>query len=287
MKNIPIRQINPAHSDIIATEIFTIRSIEHVMGGKDMFHELHRHDYYFILAVEKAKGKHEIDFQSYDVKDFALFFIRPGQVHQLELKAGTTGYLIEFNPQFYYPSDIAAKQLLRKASTKNICQLDSLRMKRILPVLDYILQEFNQKQEGYNDVIKANIGIFLIEYIRNCHNSVKSINEGTNYSQERVDQLLELLETNIATHKQASQYAEMLNLSLYQLNAITKSTLGKTCSDLITEHIILESKRYLLATSNQVNQIAYELGYEDVSYFIRFFKKQTGYTPDAFRQNFK
>jgi AraC-like DNA-binding protein len=80
-----------------------------------------------------------------------------------------------------------------------------------------------------------------------------------------------------------SFYADLLNLSSYQLNAITKATLGKTCSELINEFIILEAKRTLLATSNQVNQIAYHLGYEDVSYFIRFFKKHTGYSPEAFR----
>jgi AraC family transcriptional activator of pobA len=45
-------------------------------------------------------------------------------------------------------------------------------------------------------------------------------------------------------------------------------------------------KRCLLATSNQVNQTAYRLGYDDVSYFTRFFKKQSGYSPDAFRQRY-
>jgi AraC-like DNA-binding protein len=79
----------------------------------------------------------------------------------------------------------------------------------------------------------------------------------------------------------------MLNLSSYQLNAIVRATLGKTCSELIIEYILLESKRYLLATSHQVTQIAYHLGYEDVSYFIRFFKKHTGYSPEAFRNNLK
>jgi len=78
-----------------------------------------------------------------------------------------------------------------------------------------------------------------------------------------------------------------LNLSSFQLNAITKATLGKNCSELINEYVILESKRYLLATSNQVNQIADHLGYEDISYFTRFFKKHTGYSPEAFRNNFK
>jgi AraC-like DNA-binding protein len=89
----------------------------------------------------------------------------------------------------------------------------------------------------------------------------------------------------MATHKHVSQYAGMMNLSSYQLNAITRMTLGKSCSELINEFIILESKRSLLATSNQINQIAYQLGYEDVSYFIRFFKKHIGQTPEVFRTN--
>ena len=95
------------------------------------------------------------------------------------------------------------------------------------------------------------------------------------------------METHIATDKQVSQYADRLNLSVYQLNSITKNLLGKTCSVVIDDQIILESKRLLLATSNQISQIAFELGYEDVSYFIRFFKKHSGFSPEAFRNNFK
>lgn len=78
-----------------------------------------------------------------------------------------------------------------------------------------------------------------------------------------------------------------MNLSPYQLNEITKATIGKTASELINEHIILEAKRYLLATPNQIKDIADHLGYEDVSYFIRFFKKHTGYSPEAFRHNLR
>lgn len=56
---------------------------------------------------------------------------------------------------------------------------------------------------------------------------------------------------------------------------------------MINEQIVLEAKRYLLATPNQVKEVANHLGYEDVSYFVRFFKKHTGHTPEAFRKNFK
>jgi AraC-like DNA-binding protein len=107
------------------------------------------------------------------------------------------------------------------------------------------------------------------------------------YKQDKLEAFLLLLEQTVTKQKQPSYYADKLNLTPYQLNAITKSSLGKTCSALIVEYTILEAKRFLLGTSNQINQIADQLGYDDVSYFIRFFKKHTGLSPEAFRNNFQ
>ncbi|MCY1547485.1 HTH-type transcriptional activator Btr [compost metagenome] len=74
-----------------------------------------------------------------------------------------------------------------------------------------------------------------------------------------------------------------MNLSAYQLNEIVKASVGKTISEIINAQLILEAKRNLLATSAQVKEIAEMLGYDDISYFIRFFKKHTGLSPEAFR----
>ena len=115
----------------------------------------------------------------------------------------------------------------------------------------------------------------------------KANKNGNSYTQERFEELTELIEKNIATHKQVSQYADLMHMSAYQLNSITKASVNKSASELITDQVLLEAKRYLLATSDQVKEIADTLGYEDISYFIRFFKKQTGYSPEAYRQNFK
>ena len=106
------------------------------------------------------------------------------------------------------------------------------------------------------------------------------------YTQERLEEFLELLEIHVTSHKQASQYADLMNLSPYQLNEITKATIGKTSSEFINEFITLEAKRYLLATPNPIKDIAFHLGYEDVSYFIRFFKKHTEFSPEVFRHHF-
>jgi AraC-like DNA-binding protein len=286
MKIIPIRQIK-ASDEVNFSEVFKIRDLQSLLNGKDMIQELHRHDYFFVLVLKKGKGSHEIDFNSYKVCDNSIFFLRPGQVHQLTLKAGSSGYLMQFKTDFYYQNESSSRELLRKAGNKNFCRLSMQKVKKLLSVLDDIFQEYSDKQEGYKEVIKANLGIFFIELIRGQRNKKDFKDSNTMYSQERIEKLSELLEANVNKIKQVSQYAEMMNLSVYQLNAITKEVLGKTCSELINEHIILESKRYLLATSNQVNQIAYSLGYEDISYFIRFFRKHTGYSPNLFRETFK
>ena len=285
MKNIPVRHIKAPSKEPTVSDGFSIRDVRALLDGKDMVQELHRHDFFYILALKKGAGLHEIDFTPYEVRDHAVFVMRPGQVHQHTLKAGSTGYLVEFRTDFYHPHDKVSNQPLRKATATNLHPLDAKRFDKLFPLLTYIFQEYTEKQEGHVEVIKANLGIFFIELVR--QNNKAPSNDANTYAQERLEDFLELLETHIATHKQVAQYGEMLNLSPYQLNAITKATLGKTCSELINEHIILESKRYLLATSNQVNQVAYHLGYEDVSYFIRFFKKHTGHSPEAFRHNFR
>ena len=285
MKNIPVRHIKATQKEPDSSAGFSIRDVRDLLAGKDMVQELHRHDFFYVLVLKKGKGNHAIDFTPYEICDHAVFFLRPGQVHQLTLKAGSTGYLMIFKTDFYYPHNKVSNQLVRKASTMNLYRLDANEFKKILSIVTHIFQEYTDKQEGYHEVIKANLGILFIELVR--QNGKGLSNNVTPYAQERLAEFLELLETHISNHKQVSEYADMLNLSSYQLNAITKETLGKTCSELVSEYIILESKRYLLATSNLVNQLAYHLGYEDVSYFIRFFKKHTGYSPEAFRNNFR
>lgn len=287
MKNIPIRNINVIPDDISKLEEFRIRTVQELQKEQKLIQDTHRHDYYFILALVKGRGQHIIDFISYDITNHSIFFMRPGQVHQLSLKKGSTGFLMQFSKDFYRPDNKSDQNLLRSASNKNFCKLDLKKSKKLFNVLTNIYSEYTEKEKEYFDIIKANLRIFFIELTRYRENEIKPENKSTIFTQERLDEFLELLENNIFKFKQVSQYANMLNISTFQLNSMVKSTLGKTCSSLIDEHIILESKRYLLATTEQVKEIAYNLGYEDVSYFIRFFKKHTGQTPETYRTNFK
>lgn len=287
MKTIPVRHITDTERAQINMGRFKIRKVEDILGGNDLLHNLHRHDFFFILALQTGEGIHEIDFVSFKVLDRSVFLLRPGQVHQLMLKAGSTGYLMEFDTEFYHPVNKVSAQRLRKACNKNFCRLELNRYEKVNAILSNMFEEYTTKQDGYQDVIKANLEIFYIEFMRQSLDPDHSVSINQAYLQERLEEFLELIESNITTRKQVSQYTDLMNLSPYQLNDITKTTIGKTASTVIDEYIILEAKRYLISTSNQVKELADQLGYEDVSYFIRFFKKHTGLSPEAFRKNFK
>ncbi|MBL0740581.1 helix-turn-helix transcriptional regulator [Chryseolinea lacunae] len=286
METIPVRRLPSAQNELNPSDSFNIRDVRNILGGKDMIQELHRHDFFHIFVLKKGTGRHEIDFTSHKIADNSIFMMRPGQVHSIVLDAKSSGYLMEFTTDFYRSHDKSAGDVLRQATQPDLCKPGAEQFKKIEAIMSTIFQEYTSKHERYKDVIKAHMGVFFIELIRSRQNRKSASKPVAPYAQERLDEFLELLETHIATHKQVSHYADLLNLSPFQLNAITKAMLGKTGSEVITEHIVLEAKRNLLATSAQVNQIAYQLGYEDVSYFIRFFKKHTRHTPDAFRRAF-
>ena len=287
MDKIPIVDIKKASDDTAAGTGFTICDLKSLLLQKERVRGLHRHNFFFILAVKQGSGLHEIDFEQYEIFNNTIFCLRPGQVHHLKLNSEAEGFLMRFNTNFYQPFDKVILQSFRKATHKNLCPLENERFERLFSILSNILREYSKKEGGYLNIIKASLDIFFIELVRQSKRPADEMDNITSYKQERLEEFLDLLQTNIAQHKQVSHYTQLMNLSAYQLNDITKTTIGKTASEVINDQIILEAKRSLLALDLQVKVISEQLGYEDVSYFIRFFKKHTGYSPEAYRKNLR
>ena len=63
-----------------------------------------------------------------------------------------------------------------------------------------------------------------------------------------------------------------------------KNSTHSTPLQIINDRIVLEAKRQLQHTSLNIKEISYNLGFEDPSYFVKFFKRQTGYLPSDFRE---
>lgn len=79
--------------------------------------------------------------------------------------------------------------------------------------------------------------------------------------------------------------AEQLFVSPRYLSDLLKQETGKTAMELIHIFMISEAKNLLRLGEKGVAEIAYELGFENASYFTRLFKKQTGMKPLEFRKS--
>ncbi len=286
MKSIPIRTIQSTQIEPDPSKSFSIKKVGGLQEYQDRIQELHRHDFFYLLSLEKGDGTHSIDFKEYKVTDNSIYFMRPGQVHEHTLNAGSTGFLMAFQPGFYpYLKDPEHKKGLRQASQTNYYKFSIDDFHFLKSILVNIFIEFEKQTKHYEEVIRSFLNI-LFTSINRIGNSEKL---GTGYSlfSKRLEVLFELIEKDISIAKKVSYYANKMNLSIYQLNTVTQKLLGKNASELIAKYIVLESKRRLLTTDDKIKEVAFQLGFEDASYFIRFFKKHTGTTPNVFRNNFK
>ena len=94
-----------------------------------------------------------------------------------------------------------------------------------------------------------------------------------------------LVEENFKTKHSVADYADLLNKSPKTLSNIFSKIGSKTPLQYIHERKMLEARRLLRYSTLQIQEIAYEIGYDDIQTFSRFFKKQEGISPSSFKEN--
>ncbi|MBN8789814.1 MAG: helix-turn-helix domain-containing protein, partial [Terrimonas sp.] len=96
---------------------------------------------------------------------------------------------------------------------------------------------------------------------------------------------INLIDENYKKGYSVAEYARLLYISSRSLSDLTQQQLNKTPSQMIQERIILEAQRLLLYSSFNINQVGYRLGFDDASYFVKYFKKYTGVSPSEFKKS--
>ena len=94
---------------------------------------------------------------------------------------------------------------------------------------------------------------------------------------------LELVERDFCRHT-GSRYAEQLGVSPGHLSARCRQATGRSAKAILSERLQVEARRLLLFTDDSAEHIDFVLGFDDPSYFARFFRRTTGRTPSVFRQ---
>jgi len=251
------------------------------------YFNVHRHKYYEILIITSCSGgffSHSIDFVSYPLEKGYIYFIAPGQTHEWDVKVYKQeykGFLITFNASFLLSKNTSLAQTLQRLFSP-------------LNALPYVCYKENDIREAFNV-----LQILEIEYKKTSSNFyvLRSLLEtllhytaklqvqhpkSTDIDSLRLNNLVQEIENNFREEKNVAFYARKLDLSSKRLNEIVKSITGETVTQTIHHRLVLQAKREIVSGMKNIQTISDELGFENPSYFARFFKKHEGITPTEF-----
>lgn len=248
----------------------------------------HRHDYYTIVFTLHAAGKHIIDFQEYQLDKHQVYFVSPGQVHQVIEHEKSYGYAIVFSPEFLIRSAIPESfiedvNLFNEFGNSPPLPLNDAEVKNATQLAEEMIRIYSSDQKFKEQALGSYLKLFLIQ----CNN-LCTLSFDNPQQQEAGNAILrefkQLVDENHFRWHHASRYSEALSVTSDHLNRVVKSLTGKTSKEYIQGRIILAAKRMLYFTGKSAKEVGYELGFTEPANFSAFFKNCTGKSPSEFRK---
>jgi AraC-like DNA-binding protein len=234
----------------------------------------------------KAGGRVSSDFIDIEVQQDGLLFVSAGQF--IRLSGNSTGSILYYNQRVYgmqlHDQGIACDDMLFSDFYKNpLVELSLNSSKVITSLFDEIRMEIIQNEVNLEEMVRVLLKQIIIRSTRfwKHQQGVQDLTEQQDLGFSRF--FIQLVERNFFKHHDVASYANMLNISAKALNKRVGKYSRCTPNEIIKKRIILEAKRLLAYTHLSVKEIGYKLGYDDPSYFIRFFSKQVKIAPQSFR----
>lgn len=288
MKTIPkIPFLKKIKADI-EFEIFTLNSL---FSRQDELNfsldKPHRVDFYHILYITKGIGLHYIDFRPYNFKEGSILFISRGQVHAFDVCPENDGFLILFTEAFLsknliHSDTLSFYRLYNYHLHLPIMQSEEIGNMNLMNIINEIYEEYYFSDDfAKEEILRLLLKLLLLKaerikrtLIPQERNSEWFIKFGSFRNQ---------LEKHFSETRNAKEYAKMMNISYKHLNEICKSVTGSTAKEFIDNFVILETKRHLAMSDISIKELTYELGFDEPTNFVKFFKKHTLQTPSQFK----
>lgn len=289
MKTIPVYNINKFNSKTEKTIQFQIEVFD--IHRKFKVTYPHRHDdFYEILFLTQGEGVHTIDFQHHQIKPFSIFFLSPGQIHELELSEDVKGFIFLFTSSFYHFNKTDPYKLFELPFFYNLSEEmlpiylgNEIERQIFIAFFQKAITENQLKLPDYEEVIRALLDLILIQSKRIYQ--VGTMNEQTHKGRILVKRFKQLIEEKCQENLSVKQYADLLTITPNHLSETVRNVMGRTSTDLINDRMLMEIKRYLTHTDLGISEIAYKLNFSDQSYFSKYFKKLTKFSPLEFRKS--
>ena len=249
-------------------------------------HRPHRHDFYQIFWLTRGERMFNIDFDNFPVRAPSFVFVPPGAVHTFGTLELTGGYMVSFQQDFLEAQGHSVDLFqdcpaFDPAHFQAVVEVSPEVAERVTGWLQSTYAEFISKQLGYQTAIAALLRILFVE-IRRALSSQIVANFSQKYS-PLTARFLRRLHSRPYQISSASEVSRFHGVSRSWLNQLVRKETGRNLTEHLQERLILESKRLLAHSDLNISEIAYQLGFDDASYFARLFKQIAETSPSEFR----
>lgn len=269
---------------------FFIKPISALGNAYPLLKDSFRANFYMIVFV--YRGNYSIKINGIDYVNYqsSVYFIKPGDIVQMQFNTECTGIFIGFEDSFfsqrYHENILRYFDFFQLDSASQQIVSESVRAKVVL-LVNMMLGEYSTDRVYRMKVLRSYLNILLCELQSvdedDQHFAIEYNKVGYN---DRILAFMDLVEVHFKEAKTPSFYAEKLCVTPNYLNKLCKQERGITAGQLVRQRIVVEAKRLLQFSTFNVNEIAQELCFDSTSYFVTFFKKQEGITPDHYRKSF-
>ncbi|MFS2875757.1 AraC family transcriptional regulator [Bacteroides thetaiotaomicron] len=254
---------------------------------------VHTLTYYDITFVTEGEGRFSIDNQTNEATSRDVFFSKPGEIRNWDTRHIVNGYALIFEDEFLsslFKDSLFVQHLsfFQSGKTSSKLQLPDELYMRILQILHNIKTEIDSYRQNDVYVLRA----LLYEVLMLLDREYKKVNmEEETTSKEvgniHIDKFMKLVESHLKEQHSVQYYADKLCITPNYLNEIVTSTKGISAKQYIRNKVMDEAQRLLTYTDFPISDIAFELHFSTVSYFIRSFRQYTGTTPLLYRRTHK
>lgn len=235
----------------------------------------HSHSFFSFVWFTHGNGFYIIDSEEYEIKPQRVFYVAPKDIHNWSLYNDTQGYII-------FIEQLTGLDMNLSFGCPYI-DIDETDVSFHTSIIESIKKELLYKDDSSDENIKAGI----LYYSRLLYRIAKKKKVRTYQTNAIVEQFKRLILSDYSMLHNISYYADKLNIREQKLNKVCKKMLGISAKQYLINLKITEAKRLLIYSDYNVNEITFQIGLEDSSYFARIFKKKTGLSPSFFLKKYR
>ena len=239
------------------------------------------HDFFVLVLFDKGSGVHTIDLIDYRVKPKQIHLLFPGQMHKWKLGPVLKGQKLTINKALLesFPSSV---QFIFKQHNRNpVLDMDPRTFKKIIVEALAVKKELSSRTI-FMELVNARCRLIALMITLWAESESDDIITGD--ANPISHKFHSLVEEHFRKQKTVSFYAKQLFITSNYLGIICRKNFRMSALELIQERVLLEAKRLLHSSGMSIKEIAFDLGFPNLTYFSYFFKTKTSLTPVEYRR---